>query len=193
MLEIADIIGIIAFAISGFIIGVKNKLDMLGIILSAFFTALGGGIIRDLLTHRNIFAFNNSLAGSIVLTVVIIGIYLKLHQKNIENKTIFILSDAIGLSSFSISGSLTAIDAGFNIFGVVFLALITAVGGGIIRDIMINEVPFILKEKFYGSISIIIGFLVYFFDYTYLIPFIFIFGVILRIFAYNYDWHLPKI
>ncbi|WP_024791262.1 trimeric intracellular cation channel family protein [Lebetimonas sp. JS032] len=193
MLEIADIIGIIAFSISGFIIGVKNRLDMLGIILSAFFTALGGGIIRDLLTHRNIFAFNNSFAGSIVLIVVIIGIYLKFHQKNIENKTIFILSDAIGLSSFSISGSLAAINAGFNIFGVVFLALITAVGGGMIRDIMINEVPFILREKFYGSISIIIGFIIYFFNYNFLIPFIFIFGIILRIFAYIYDWHLPKI
>jgi uncharacterized membrane protein YeiH len=193
MLEIADIIGIIAFSISGFIIGVKNRLDMLGIILSAFFTALGGGIIRDLLTHRNIFAFNNSFAGSMVLIVVIIGIYLKFHQKNIENKTIFILSDAIGLSSFSISGSLAAINAGFNIFGVVFLALITAVGGGMIRDVMINEVPFILKEKFYGSVSIIIGFIIYFFNYNFLIPFIFIFGIILRIFAYVYDWHLPKI
>ncbi|WP_024790740.1 MULTISPECIES: trimeric intracellular cation channel family protein [unclassified Lebetimonas] len=193
MLEIADIIGIIAFSVSGFIIGVKNRLDMLGIILSAFFTALGGGIIRDLLTHRNIFAFNNSFAGSMVLIVVIIGIYLKFHQKNIENKTIFILSDAIGLSSFSISGSLAAINAGFNIFGVVFLALITAVGGGMIRDIMINEVPFILKEKFYGSVSIIIGFIIYFFNYNFLIPFIFIFGIILRIFAYVYDWHLPKI
>ncbi|WP_024789547.1 trimeric intracellular cation channel family protein [Lebetimonas sp. JH292] len=193
MLEIADIIGIIAFSISGFIIGVKNRLDMLGIILSAFFTALGGGIIRDLLTHRNIFAFNNSFAGSMVLIVVIIGIYLKFHQKNIENKTIFILSDAIGLSSFSISGALAAINAGFNIFGVVFLALITAVGGGMIRDIMINEVPFILREKFYGSISIIIGFIIYFFNYNFLIPFIFIFGIILRIFAYIYDWHLPKI
>ncbi|WP_024787360.1 MULTISPECIES: trimeric intracellular cation channel family protein [unclassified Lebetimonas] len=193
MLEIADIIGIIAFSVSGFIIGVKNRLDMLGIILSAFFTALGGGIIRDLLTHRNIFAFNNSFAGSMVLIVVIIGIYLKFHQKNIENKTIFILSDAIGLSSFSISGALAAINAGFNIFGVVFLALITAVGGGMIRDIMINEVPFILKEKFYGSVSIIIGFIIYFFNYNFLIPFIFIFGIILRIFAYVYDWHLPKI
>jgi uncharacterized membrane protein YeiH len=193
MLEIADIIGIIAFSISGFIIGVRNKLDLLGIILSAFFTALGGGIIRDILARREIFAFNNSFAGSIVLFVVITGIYLKLHQKNIENKTLFILSDAIGLSSFSISGSLAAIDAGFNIFGVVFLSLITAVGGGMIRDIMINEVPFILKEKFYGTVSILIGFVLYFFNFDFIIPFIFIFGIVLRLLAYINNWHLPKI
>ncbi|GAX86752.1 conserved hypothetical protein [Lebetimonas natsushimae] len=193
MLEIADIIGIIAFSISGFIIGVKNKLDLLGIILSAFFTALGGGIIRDLLTRREIFAFNNSLAGSIVLGVVITGIYLKIHQKNIENKTIFVLSDAIGLSSFSISGALAALEAGFNIFGVVFLSLITAVGGGMIRDILINEVPFILKEKFYGTVSILIGFILYFFHFGFIIPFIFIFGIVLRVFAYINNWHLPKI
>jgi uncharacterized membrane protein YeiH len=193
MLEIADIIGIIAFSISGFIIGVRNNLDLLGIILSSFFTALGGGIIRDLLANREIFAFNNSFAGSIVLLVVIIGIYLKLHQKNIENKTLFILSDAIGLSSFSISGALAGIESGFNIFGVVFLALITAVGGGMIRDILINEVPFILKEKFYGSISILIGFLVYLFKFSFFLPFIFIFGIILRILAYKKNWHLPKI
>jgi uncharacterized membrane protein YeiH len=193
MLEIADIIGIIAFSISGFIIGVKNKLDLLGIILSAFFTALGGGIIRDLLTHRKIFAFNNSLAGIIVVLVVIIGIYLKLHKKNIENKTMFILSDAIGLSSFSISGALAGIEADFNIFGVVFLSLITAVGGGMLRDVMINEVPFILKEKFYGSVSILIGFVIYFLRFDVLIPFIFVFGVILRVLAYKKNWHLPKI
>jgi uncharacterized membrane protein YeiH len=193
MLEIADIIGIIAFSISGFIIGVRNKLDLLGIILSAFFTALGGGIIRDLLTHREIFAFNNSFAGSIVIIVVIIGIYLKLHQKNIENKTLFVLSDAVGLSSFSISGSLAAINAGFNIFGVIFLSLITAVGGGMIRDIMINEVPFILKEKFYGTVSILIGFILYFIHFSFVIPFIFVFGIFLRLVAYKYDWHLPKI
>jgi len=193
MLEIADIIGIIAFSISGFIIGVRNRLDLLGVILSSFFTALGGGIIRDLLAGRKIFAFNNSFAGIIVLIVVIIGIYLKFHQKNIENKSVFILTDAIGLSSFSVSGALAAMEENFNIFGVVFLALITAVGGGMIRDILINEVPFVLKEKFYGSISILIGIIIYFFNYNGLIPFIFIFGVILRIVAYKNNWHLPKI
>jgi uncharacterized membrane protein YeiH len=76
---------------------------------------------------------------------------------------------------------------------VVFLALITAVGGGMIRDILINEVPFILKEKFYGSISILIGFLVYLFKFSFFLPFIFIFGIILRILAYKKNWHLPKI
>jgi uncharacterized membrane protein YeiH len=193
MLEIADIIGIIAFSISGFIIGIKKKLDLLGVILSAYLTALGGGIIRDLLASKKIFAFTSNVY-IIVLIVLILGIYFKLHHANVENKTIFIFSDAVGLSSFSISGALVGLDAGFNLFGVVFLSFITAVGGGMIRDMLINEIPFILKEKFYATISIIIGMTIFLLGANFVVLIIcLIAGVGLRLIAFYKNWHLPKI
>jgi len=194
MLEIADIIGIIAFAISGFIVGIRQKLDLLGIVLSAYLTALGGGIIRDVLAKKEIFAFTNTLAGSLVLLVLIIGFSFKLHKMDVENNTVFVISDAIGLASFSISGAMVGINAGFNIFGVVFLALITAVGGGMLRDMLINEVPFILREKFYATISIIVGIALYVFGVSFEVLVItLVLAVFLRIIAYKKDWHLPRI
>ena len=194
MLEFADIIGIAAFSISGFIIGVKERLDLLGVVLSAYFTALGGGIIRDVLAKREIFAFHNASAAFIVLIVLIVGFYFKIHKINVENRKIFVLSDAIGLASFSISGAIVGVESGFNLFGVVFLALITAVGGGMIRDVLINKVPFILKEKFYATISILVGFGVYFLGTSYeILGLILVISVIIRLIAYYQNWHLPKI
>jgi uncharacterized membrane protein YeiH len=194
MLEITDIIGIIAFAISGFIIGVKNKLDLLGIVISAFLTALGGGILRDVMANREIYAFTNLLPGTLVMIVVILGIWFKIHRYDFEKNALFLLSDSIGLVSFAISGSIVAKMEGFNIFGVVFLALITAVGGGVFRDVLINQVPFILKEKFYGSVAILVGLFIYFFGSGFFsVVFTFIFGVLLRIIAHKKNWQLPKI
>ncbi len=194
MLEITDIIGIVAFAISGFIIGVKNGLDLLGIIISAFLTALGGGIIRDVIADREIYAFTDILPGILVLLVVLIGIYFKFHRFDFEKNRLFLLSDSIGLVSFAISGAIVGEMKGFNIFGVATLALITAVGGGMFRDMLINHIPFILKEKFYGSIAILVALLVYFLpnDFFYILT-IFIVGVFLRIIAHIRNWQLPKI
>ncbi len=194
MLEITDIIGIIAFAISGFIIGVKNKLDLLGITISAFLTALGGGILRDVLAGREIYSFNDIMPGSIVLAVLVIGIYFKLHEYDFENKNLFLITDSIGLVSFSVSGSIVALHSNFNIYGVIFLALITAVGGGMIRDVLINKIPFILKENFYGSVSIFVSVFLYIFGISdQIIIFILVTGVIIRIIAHKRGWKLPTL
>jgi uncharacterized membrane protein YeiH len=192
MLEITDIIGIIAFAISGFIIGVKNRLDLLGITISAFLTALGGGILRDVLAGRAIYSFTDVIPGSIVMFVLIIGIFFKLHKFDYEKNDLFLISDSIGLVSFSISGSIVALNSGFNIYGVVFLALITAVGGGMIRDVLINKIPFILKENFYGSVSIFVSIFLYMFGISdKIIILILISGVIIRVIAHKKNWKLP--
>jgi uncharacterized membrane protein YeiH len=193
MLEITDIIGIIAFSISGFIVGVRNRLDLLGITISAFFTALGGGIIRDVIASREIYSFTNFIPGSIVLGVLIVGIFFKLHKFDFEKNSLFLISDSIGLVSFSISGAIVAIHSGFNIYGVIFLALITSVGGGMIRDVLINKIPFILKENFYGSVSVFVSVFLYFAGLSdFMIIVILIIGVIIRIIAHKKNWKLPN-
>lgn len=197
MFEIAEYIGLIAFAMSGFFVGVRNKLDLLGILISTFLTALGGGIIRDVIVDRTPFTFSHDLPAIMVLVVMTLLILFKFHKKDsIENKPVFLLSDSIGLVSFSITGTLIGIESGFNITGVLVLSFITAVGGGIVRDIILNEVPFIFKTGFYGTVSLLIGILLYilnnfgFMNFT-TITAVFILGVFIRIFAYYKKWSIP--
>ena len=197
MFELAEYIGIIAFAISGFFIATRNHLDLLGILISVFLTALGGGIIRDITVDVVPYTFSSNLPAIIILTVMVLMILFKFHKKDsIENKPLFILSDSIGLISFSITGALIAIEHSFNLTGVLALSFITAVGGGIARDVIINQVPFVFKTGFYGTISLLIGIIIFILDSYSIITFytlgiVFVFGVTLRVIAYYKKWSIP--
>lgn len=198
-LELADIIGIICFALSGFLIAVHYKLDILGVFISAFLTALGGGMIRDVLANKTPYVFTDTIPVILVIATVFISLILKLHKiDDLEGKTTFIISDAVGLVSFAITGSLIAIENDFNFLGVLILAFITAVGGGTIRDVLINRVPSVLVSEFYATVAIIVGLITYvlhLFNFINIInlTIVFIFGVALRLLAYYRNWHLPKL
>jgi len=195
----ADVVGIFAFALSGFSVGIKKNLDLLGVVLAALFTALGGGLIRDSLVLKEPFAFTQAYPSATVLVAIGVGLMLRYYRRHeIEDRKLFVVFDAIGLISFSITGSLVALESGYNLFGVIFLGFITAVGGGIIRDILINEVPFILKSDFYGSVAIMCAFCIYIFDsFDYLSRATLIgcglFFLSLRLVAYFREWQLPKL
>jgi len=198
-LQLADFIGIICFALSGFLIAVHYKLDILGVFISAFLTALGGGMIRDVLASKTPYVFTDTIPVILVIATVILSLIFKLHKiDDLEGKTAFITSDAVGLVSFAITGSLIAIENEFNFLGVLILAFITAVGGGTIRDVLINRVPSVLVSEFYATVAIIIGLITYIlhlFDYINIInlTIVFSFGVALRLLAYYKNWHLPKL
>ena len=199
LLYFIDIIGIISFALSGFLISIKHQLDMLGIFLMAFVTALGGGIIRDTIAGRVPYAFVDSVLPLVVLGTLILAIIFKLHKKeNLDRKELFVFSDSIGLISFSISGALIAISIGANFFGVILLSFITAIGGGIIRDVLINHVPLVLSKDFYGTVAIIIAILLYVLNQFELLNsmsvlIVFGIGLLLRVMARKYRWKLPKL
>ena len=198
-LEIADIIGIICFALSGFLISVHYKLDILGVFISSFLTALGGGMIRDVLADRTPYVFTTNLPVFLVVATVIIALLFKLHKiDDLEGKTAFIISDAVGLVSFSITGSIVAIQNDFNFLGVLILAFLTAVGGGTIRDILINRVPSILVSEFYATVALIVASIIFVLELLHLrslptLTIVFIFGVGLRILAYYKKWQLPTL
>lgn len=199
MFEVAEYIGIIAFAISGFFVAVRNKLDFLGALISVFLTALGGGLIRDIAVDKVPYTFTHNVPALTILIVMILLILFRFHKKDsIENKPLFILSDSIGLISFSITGTLIAIQSGLNLTGVLALAFVTAVGGGIIRDVIINEIPFVLKTGFYGTIALLIGLTLYVLNIYDLISFytmtiVFIAGIVLRLVAYYKQWSIPLV
>ncbi len=195
----ADILGIIAFALSGFLVGVRSNLDLLGIIISASLTALGGGVVRDVILDRTPFAFNEYYPAITVLTTIAISFTFRLyHREQIERQWLFVISDTIGLVAFSITGALLAIDAQFNFFGVIILSFLTAIGGGVLRDILINQVPAVLVSDFYGSIALIVSILLLVFSAiiglsTLSVAIVAVIAVTLRLAAYIKGWHLPTL
>lgn len=199
MFEVADYIGIIAFSMSGFFVAVRNRLDFLGVLISVFLTAFGGGILRDVTVHTTPYTFIHTTPVMVMMFVMIVLVFMKFqHKSAIENKPLFIVSDSIGLVSFSITGALVGLEQNLNITGVLGLSFVTAVGGGIIRDVIINEVPFVLKTGFYGTIALIIGAVLYLLDIynqvdLYTLSTIFILGVILRMVAYYKKWYIPMV
>lgn len=199
MFEVAEYIGVIAFAISGFFIGVRSKLDFLGVLISVFLTAFGGGIIRDIIVDKTPYTFTHNMPGIIVILLMLLLILFKFHKRqSIENRPFFIISDSIGLVSFSITGAMIAIESGLNLTGVLALSFVTAVGGGITRDVIINEVPFVFKTGFYGTVSLLVGLLMYTlysFGHMsfYSTAIVFIIGVSIRILAYYKKWSIPLV
>jgi len=196
---ISDIIGIIAFSISGYLVAVRNQLDLLGILISSFLTALGGGILRDVILNKTPFTFVEYYPATTVLIVLSLAFLFKIYKKeDVERKLIFVVSDTIGLVAFSITGALLALEANFNIFGVVILSFLTAVGGGLTRDILINKVPSVLVTDFYGSIALLVALLLFCcnklsFLNELSILVIAIIAIGLRLLAYFKNWRLPKI
>lgn len=199
LFEISDIIGIAAFSLSGYMVALRKQLDILGVFLIAFVTALGGGIIRDVLVGNDIYALKNSMPVLVVLIVVMLALLFKLNNSaDIEKKKFFIVSDSIGLTAFAISGTLLAIRAEFSIFGIILIAMITSVGGGIIRDVLVNKIPFVLTQDFYATIAIIVALEIILLNEINLVNeftliLIFLIGLMLRLIAYYKKWRLPML
>jgi uncharacterized membrane protein YeiH len=111
---------------------------------------------------------------------------------------LFVVSDSVGLIAFSITGALVGLDAGISFFGVLLLAFVTAVGGGLLRDMLLSEVPLILCSEFYGSVAILVAAVLWGLDAAgwlsgrSLIA-LFLLGLAVRLVAYFRHWRLPRL
>lgn len=198
LLLFVEYIGIASATLSGFLFAVKKGCDWLGVFLAAFLTALGGGILRDMMVGRAIYSFTHYIPIIIVICMLFISRFINLHKKRdkIERKFIFIFADAIDVICFSIVGAMVAIEYGYNVFGVAFLAFFNGVGGGILRDILLNEVPWFLTTGLYGTISFGVGVCYYILNSLGLNDILFTmlllcFGIFIRMLAYYRGWSLP--
>jgi uncharacterized membrane protein YeiH len=192
-------VGIVAFALSGYILASKAGLDILGISLVSFITAFGGGIIRDLMVNTTPFVFSETYPILVAFITIVAAYLLKLHQqtKLSENK-LFLISDTIGVVVFAITGATIALTAGFNFGGVVAMSLLTAIGGGVIRDMVLNQIPYVFTSEFYGTVAIIVGIIMWILHtYYYIDPFttnvVLIVGIALRSYAIKFKWKLPRL
>ncbi|MBC8531438.1 trimeric intracellular cation channel family protein [Gehongia tenuis] len=196
----AEIVGSIAFAVSGAIVAMERRLDFFGIIILAVITTVGGGIVRDLLLG-NIppVAFTDP-----VYLFVAIGTALAvvlLHKRTADKRVARILAsmryfDAIGLGIFTAVGLVTAIQLRpGEPYLAVSVAVMTGVGGGVLRDILANRVPLILRREIYAVASIVgavIGYFAYRISRDFAILTCVVIVVAIRLYAIHKDIHLPN-
>ncbi len=156
MLDMLAVIGMVAAAMSGALAAGKERMDLFGVAMVGFVTALGGGTFRDLFLDNHPLVWIKD-PGYVVLVTVAAGLTVWLARVLRYVWDLFLLLDAVGLVAFSILGAQVAInkDLGFIIAGVA--ALITGAVGGILRDLLCDRIPLVFREELYASVSLVAG------------------------------------
>lgn len=200
-------IGTVAFAVSGALVAIGSGLDLFGVIIVGSITAVGGGIMRDLLlgyTPPRVFESPETLLVAMLTGVVVFVVaWINVRrfrdlQKKVES--INVVFDAIGLAAFSVTGVEVAVESGFgdNFLLTLLMGVMTGVGGGVLRDILVNEKPYILTRHIYAVASIL-GSIIYYLlrtGTTYRVFGTFLsvgVTILIRLLAAHYRWSLPKI
>ena len=165
---VLELIGAAAFAVSGAMVAIEKKADIFGVLFLAVTTALGGGVIRDVLIGRippvMFVSYWYLLISVVAALAVFIDAYLrsekyKLHLDKLDSvNNVF---DAIGLAVFTVSGMNAAMPVSDNVILVLFVGMCTGVGGGMLRDVMMNTMPKVLRKRVYAVASLIGGGLYY--------------------------------
>ncbi len=201
---ILEIIGTVAFAISGAVVGLRKSMDCFGVCILGLTTACGGGLFRDVILGRlppamfsnGIYAF--TALGVSVVVFTLAAMKIKTVHKHFLD-LMLLVADSLGLGIFTVVGVSAVYAQGFghNIFFTVFLGTITGVGGGLIRDMMAEETPYIFVKHIYACASIV-GAAVCCLTWD-------LFGnnasmiigcvtvIVIRFLAAHYHWSLPRI
>lgn len=207
LVDFLEIIGTIAFSISGSLVAIGANLDIFGVVFVGYVTSVGGGIVRDISLGISPPAiFSNYIICDVALltSVMVFAIaYIKSDSFNtlrVKVEYINNFFDAVGLGVFSVIGAQTCIANGFsdNSLLVIVSGLITGIGGGIMRDVLINTTPYVFKKHIYALASIS-GTVLYFvlinnFDNNFFVSVLAIsLVVIIRLLATKYCWSLPRV
>jgi uncharacterized membrane protein YeiH len=154
-----DLLGTVAFAASGALAGVRRRMDLLGVIVLGIVTATGGGVVRDLLLNDTPFCFKNELYLYLALAASIV---VFLTPRSFERmRRAMLLLDALGLGTFLVIGTSKALAFHLGFMGAVIMGVMTATCGGLIRDVLSNEIPLILQREIYASACVAGGALFY--------------------------------
>ncbi len=204
---IAEVIGLVAFAVSGAMIAIDRKLDLFGVVFITFVNSFGGGLMRDILIGEippKMFYSYEYLIYVAVCAVTVIVVVSILKERFFRNRAaidkVINIFDAVGLGAFAIVGVKSGINAGFgdNVFFCVFLGMTTGIGGGILRDLLSHAKPLVLVKQIYALAAIIGGLLFYYLDkmdvnYTVSLVSSVLLVVLIRILAAYFRWDLPKV
>jgi uncharacterized membrane protein YeiH len=195
MFHLLDIIGTIAFAMSGALTAISKKLDPFGVFIIAFVTAVGGGTLRDVMIGRTPVGWMQDLEYVYVIALAFV-LSILFRRKFDKLRTSLFLFDTIGLGVFTLIGLEKGINIGLHPVICIALGTMTACFGGVIRDILCNEIPVIFRKEIYATICILGG-IVFFMlkklhlneDILYLSTSAVIISI--RLMAVKYKWYLP--
>lgn len=192
-----DILGTFAFAISGALVAMKKRFDIFGVVIIAFVTAVGGGMLRDVLIDAHPINWIGDLNYIWTIFVAVTITYL-FKSKIAPLRKTFVLFDTLGIGVFTLLGLQKSLDFGLHPFIALIMGMISAVFGGVIRDVLTQKIPLIFKKEIYASACLaggIVYLLLRFFNSNSDIQFVISALVIvsIRIIAVRNRLQLPKI
>ena len=196
LLSTLDYLGTIVFAMTGALKGVRREMDMFGVASLAVVTAIGGGTLRDLLLQRPVFWMVQPVY--ILIAVVTALFVFLLYRAVSEGEGLIMTLDAIGLGVFTAIGAMRAQEAGAQVVIIVTMACLTGIGGGLIRDLLSNDIPVVLRKEVYAS-ACIAGALAFwgvqYFHGSKIIAIVVAAGltITIRILAMIYNWNFPRV
>lgn len=200
VLLVLDVIGVLAFALTGLVEGVRKGADLVGVGFLAFITAFGGGTLRDLLLDRRPFFWveNEFWLWLLIAIAILAPFILRASFIELTSKTVK-WPDAVGLGAFSANGTLIALESGESVLVAALMGVVTAAVGGIIRDLLLNRVPqAIIDHEFYLVIALagglfisLLGALGMTLAWAAVIAAVLV--TVLRMFAMTLGWRLPSI
>lgn len=192
-----DLIGTFAFAISGALVASKKDFDLFGVIIIAFVTAVGGGMLRDVLINAHPINWIGDL--NYIWTILVAVVFTFLFKSKIAplSKTLF-LFDTIGIGVFTLLGIQKGLSFQLHPFVALVMGMVSAVMGGVLRDVLTNEVPLIFKKEIYASACLLGGIVFLVSNHFGLSEWFQFFAtvltvIIIRLLAVKYHLQLPKI
>lgn len=197
LISFITVCGTISFAASGALAGIRKELDIFGVTVIAFVTAIGGGTIRDLLLGH--FPVKWLTDFQIILLIILVSVLTVVFRKKIEklDKTLLFF-DTLGLGFFTLKGIEAGLSADLSVVSCLILATITACFGGVIRDIVLNEIPALFQKEIYATACILGGILFFVLkkihvnnENTQFVVFVVI--ILIRFLAIKFNFSLPKI
>ncbi len=203
LLLIFECIGTVSFAVSGAMTAIAKKMDIFGVIILGIITAVGGGVMRDVILgiipprtfETPLYA---GLGAATAIIVFLPQVRRWLTKKQHIYETALLVMDALGLGVFTVVGVRTAVGIvdGFNVFLLLFVGLLTGIGGGVLRDVLASNTPYIFVKHFYATASLIgaglcVGLWQWAGESIAMVA-----GaaaiVVLRLLAAHYHWNLPR-
>ncbi|WP_300375376.1 trimeric intracellular cation channel family protein [Henriciella sp.] len=164
LLAFADRIGVFVFAISGGVLAVRKQMDLLGVIVLAFLPAIGGGTLRDLLLGEPVFWLTDTVT---ILLAIAGGGTAFIFYRFVSRFRALRWPDAVGMSLFAVTGAAKAMSLGHGFLVTLIMGAMTASAGGLLRDVVANEEPLVLKDGELYATCALAGSLVYFLIMSY--------------------------
>lgn len=200
---ILEIIGTVAFSVSGALMGIQKKMDLFGVSILGVIAAVGGGVLRDLILGITPpIMFKNPIYALIAVTTSIIvfipAVRGRLMLKHKIYDTVMLIMDSIGLGVFTVVGIETACSSGneCGFFLLIFVGVITGVGGGVLRDMLSGNMPYIFVKHVYACASlvgaILCALLWEYLPRVWVMLFCAMLIVLLRLLSAHFKWNLPR-